>query len=237
MVLIPAGSFLYGEDGGETNEKSKQIIHLPGYYIDLYPVTNRKFCRFLNEVNPAVTELNRWIYLDGKSETEKCRIIKIDIKNNDGKIIKYEYEIEKGYEEHPVIYVTWFGANAYARWAGKRLPSEQEWEKAARGPDGLIYPWGNTFEKGYCNSSESGLLHTTEVTQFPQGKSPYGCWDMAGNVFEWTSSKSGGSMSKYVLRGGSWFSDSYNCRCAFRNESHPNFINSYIGFRCAGDIE
>lgn len=233
MVLIPAGSFLYGEQedskNGDNNETLQRIIHLPAFYIDLYPVTNRQFCQFLNESRPEVTDLNRWIYLDGKSETEKCRILQSQTHNN--------YEVERDYEEYPVIYVTWHGAAAYARWAGKRLPSEQEWEKAARGSDGLIYPWGNTFEKGYCNSSESGLLHTSKVTEFPQGKSPYGCWDMAGNVFEWTNSIARDRGNKYALRGGSWFSDSYNCRCAFRNESQPNFMNAYIGFRCAGNIE
>lgn len=227
MVLIPAGSFLFGEEENETREKSKQIINLPDYYIDLYPITNRQFCLFLNETNPSDTDLNKWIYLEGKSESEKCRIIKAE--NN--------FKIEKGYKEHPVIYVTWYGAAAYAQWAGKRLPSEQEWEKAARGTDGLLFPWGNTFEKQYCNSFESGVLRTTDVKQFPKGKSPYGCYDMAGNVFEWTDSLFDNVGDKYVLRGGSWFSDNYNCRCAFRNESKPNFIRAFIGFRCAKDFK
>ncbi len=230
MVLIPSGSFLYGEQEDykkvDSKEKPQHIINLPAFYIDLYPVTNRQFCLFLNETKPGIENLNKWIYLDGKSGSEKCRII----------MKQGNYTVESGYEEHPVIYVTWFGANAFTNWVGKRLPSEQEWEKAARGTDGLIYPWGNNFEKGYCNSSESGILHTTAVKQFPKGKSPYGCLDMPGNVFEWTNSVFNNVGDKYVLRGGAWISDSYNCRCAFRNESRPNYMNSFIGFRCVKDL-
>jgi formylglycine-generating enzyme required for sulfatase activity len=178
MVLVPAGKFLYGsrEDDqiAHSDEKPQRTIHLPDFYIDVYPVTNRQYCRFLNEVKPSDKNLDKWIELKGKWRNEKCRILQ---KRN-------SYDIETGYDNHPVIYVTWYGAKAYTDWAKKRLPTEQEWEKA--------------------NSRESGIKHTTEAGRYPKGKSPYGCYDMSGNVWEWTGSLFRESGSTYVLRGGSW---------------------------------
>jgi formylglycine-generating enzyme required for sulfatase activity/metallophosphoesterase superfamily enzyme len=227
MVLIPAGTFLYGsrEDDKKawSNEKPQQVISLPDYYMDLYPVTNEQYAAFLNQTESFGKKLDEWIYLKGEFETERCLI----------KAKKNKYEVEKGYEKYPVIYVTWYGAQAYAEWAGKRLPKEQEWEKAARGPEGRTYPWGNRFEKAWCNSRESGKRGTTPVDYYQNGKSPYGCFDMAGNVWEWTSSLYGEGSDRYVLRGGSWGYDSGFCRCAARISSSPDGRNGLIGFRCA----
>jgi len=246
MVLIPEGSFIYGsredDKDADSNEKPQQTIYLPSFYIDLYPVTNRQYCSFLNELKPGEIELNKWIALFGKSEKEKCRI------NKKGSV----YEVETGYEEYPVIYVSWFGAEAYAKWAGKRLPHEVEWEKAARGTDGRKYPWGDKFNKKWCNSSESKIGHTTEVTAYPEGKSPYGCFNMAGNVCEWCADWWDGNNDKSrfeddrkgpksgfnrVLRGGGWFHYADYIRCAYRYVYDPSYRIYYVGFRLCQDIK
>ena len=227
MVLVPAGDFLFGsrEDDKEaqSDEKPQRLIHLPDFYMDIYPVTNERYCRFLNDARPKQKQLMKWIGIGGEFLGEKCRIA----------LKRTVWQIEKGYESHPVIYVSWHGAAAYAEWAGKRLPSEKEWEKTARGPQGLNYPWGDRFDKSKCNSSESGIGHTTKVTEYPLGGSPYGSFDMAGNAWEWTSSKYKKESPYYVLRGGSWYDTRSSCRCAYRVNDHPGGRYFNVGFRCA----
>jgi formylglycine-generating enzyme required for sulfatase activity len=229
MALIPAGTFLFGSRDDDklafSNEKPQRIMDLPAFYMDIYPVTNERYCTFLNERNPSKKDLERWIDLEGGYEKEKCRIQKG----------AYRYKTENGYEMHPVILVSWDGANEYAIWAKKKLPSEQEWEKAARGLDGRIYPWGNEFDKKICNTIESGISGTTKVTSYPNGKSQYGCYEMAGNVMEWTSSFYD-DKDKYVLRGGSWLNNADFCRCAYREGYFPDDKGSIVGFRCARTV-
>lgn len=229
MVLIPGGDFLYGsrEDDkmADSSEKPQKVVNLPDFYMDVYPVMNEQYCRFLNEVKPEAEKLKEWIYLQGGYQKERCRIKK------EGN----RYEVEKGYERYPVIYVYWQGADAYAKWAGKRLPAEQEWEKAARGTDGRRYPWGEEFRQGVCNSEESGTGHTTPADDYPEGKSPYGCLDMAGNVWEWTSSLYQADKNWRTIRGGSWRSSNKGCRCAARDYCFEVIIDIIysVGFRCA----
>ncbi|MBZ0160237.1 MAG: formylglycine-generating enzyme family protein [bacterium] len=132
--------------------------------------------------------------------------------------------------DHPVVGVSLYEAEAYAKWAGKRLPTEQEWERAARGTDGRVYPWGDEFDKEKCNSWEADIGRTTPVTKYVNGLSPDGCYDMAGNVWEWTASR---EEDFFVIRGGSWYDATQLVRSAFRSKGMLTFRYDNVGFRCA----
>ena len=137
----------------------------------------------------------------------------------------------EGKADHPVLQVTWDSANAYAQWVGKRLPTEIEWEKAARGTDGRKYPWGNEFDPHKCNTGSDG---TTPVGKYsPAGDSPYGCMDMAGNVWEWIGGKP--SPVLMPLRGGDWLDGAEEAQTFFRRMHTPKRKNDFVGFRCAAD--
>ena len=167
MILIPKGYFFMGDNNSASNEYPEHKIFLDDYYIDIYPVTNIQYDRFIK--NTSYESQGKWqTYFSEKTEN------------------------------HPVINISWQDAKAYADWAGKRLPSEAEWEKAARGTDRRKYPWGNTWDKNLCNNRDLDVLlekmsdiangrGTLPVGSFPGGASPYGVMDMAGQVIEWCS--------------------------------------------------
>jgi formylglycine-generating enzyme required for sulfatase activity len=140
----------------------------------------------------------------------------------------------EGKADHPVVQITWESALAYAQWAGKRLPTEEEWEKAARGTEGRVWPWGNAFLKDHCNTSETEIWDTTPVGKYsPAGDSPYGLVDMAGNVWEWVGGKP--SPLRMPLRGGDWLDDASQATTFYRRMHTPKRKNDFMGFRCAAD--
>jgi iron(II)-dependent oxidoreductase len=149
-------------------------VELPAFSIDRTPVTNADFAAFLNAAGPV------------NSGGERL----FDADDNDARIQKKggRWLADAGFEEHPVVEVSWFGARDYCAWAGKRLPTEAEWEKAARGPDGRRYPWGNNPPDQTRAQYNSGWNQTVPVSRFPKGASPYGVLDLAGNTWEWVSS-------------------------------------------------
>jgi formylglycine-generating enzyme required for sulfatase activity len=243
MVLIDAGEFQVGSEEGEEDEKPVHTVYLDAYYIDKHEVTNAQYVQFLNAVGRNQSSKG-FEYLDLNA---KACMIEI----SDGK-----YRAKPGYENYPVIFVSWYGARDYADWAGKRLPTEAEWEKAARG--GLKnnrYPWGDSIDESFANYDatgnrewgvESALRYLKPVGSFSQNG--YGLYDMAGNVLEWCvdcydknyyqsspqrnpTGPSTGDLR--VQRGGSWDGNQDDQRCANREKDLPYRKYDNVGFRCA----
>jgi len=218
MIEIPAGSFIFGSDSTEPNESPEQTVDLPAYQIDRFEVTNDDFTLFVNATGY-------------QTEAEQ----------NDAKKSWRSYT--EGNGNHPVVKVSWSDAQAYCEWLGKRLPTEQEWEKAARGEEGNLFPWGDEFDPTKANIKDSGIRGTVAVGSFPAGASPYGVEDMAGNVWEWTASTYQAypgsdyqdnfySDDLYVTRGGGWFDEEAQIRATNRSAAAPESANDDLGFRC-----
>jgi formylglycine-generating enzyme required for sulfatase activity len=218
MVRVPAGAFLYGDD--------KREVILPEFWIDRTPVTNKEFARFVQATGYRTTaeETGMGCALHSGKWTDTWGA---NWRHPGGPGSNIEDKAD-----HPVVQVSWGDAAAYAKWAGKRLPTEQEWEKAARGSDGRAYPWGNQAPaRELCNfnRNENG---TTPVGKYsPRGDSPYGCVDMAGNVWEWTASDWVADGGK-VLRGGGWSHPAENVRSTLPSPHHPDDRYDTDGFRC-----
>jgi formylglycine-generating enzyme required for sulfatase activity len=218
MVEIPAGPFIFGSDSHEPNESPAQTVDLPAYQIDRFEVANDDFTLFT-----AATGYQTEAEQKGSNKNWRS------------------YVVDKG--NHPVVKVTWADAKAFCEWLGKRLPTEMEWEKAARGSEGALYPWGNDFESGRANLKESGIRGTVAVGSFPGGASPYGVEDLAGNVWEWmadpfkaypnsTHEDPFYQNNLIVTRGGGWFDEEAQARASNRSAAAPDAANDDLGFRC-----
>jgi formylglycine-generating enzyme required for sulfatase activity len=249
MVFVPAGDFQMGCDTGNPNETCYSdegplhTVYLDAYAIDKYEVTNAQFAEFLNAEGNQAEGGATWL----------------DAADSDVRIHEAGgvWWADAGHEDHPVVEVTWYGARAYCQWEGKRLPSEAEWAKAARGgSDTRVYPWGNEepdcSRLNYLDLAEGYCVHdTTPAGSYPAGASPYGALDMAGNVWEWVSdwyaedyyetspgSNPSGpeSGSLKALRGGGWNFTWQFVRVANRYGYGPHYSRHYFGFRCGGDV-
>ena len=246
MVLIPAGEFQMGSNSGKSDEKPIHSVYIDAFYMDKYEVTNAQYAAFLNAKGKHTESGKTWLDIG----SAPARI----------EYVAGVYRAKGGYENHPVTDVSWYGAMAYAAWAGKRLPTEAEWEKAARGNlSGLTYPWGNSIDSSKANY-RGNIGDTTAVGKYTANG--YGLYDMAGNVWEWCLDEynSGfyavspsqnplseansimwildnytGVNSSRVLRGGSWNNNTRIVRVAFRFRTDPTSTNDDLGFRCARD--
>jgi formylglycine-generating enzyme required for sulfatase activity len=229
MVGIPAGGFIMGSD--QENESPQHEVVLNEYWIGKHPVTNTQYAEFIQQSGHPPPKKVGWF---GKKPPAK----RLD---------------------HPVVGVSWYDAVAYCGWlsdqSGRlyRLPSEAEWEKAARSQDGRRYPWGEEWDASRCNHASSG---TTAVNAFSAGESPYGCLDMVGNVWEWTSTLWGtdwvvpefaypydakdgrqnldaGAMYNRIFRGGSYADTAAQMLCSVRRWYAPDHADKRRGFRAA----
>ena len=231
MIEIPAGEFTMG--AGDQIQK----IALPTYFIDKTEVTNEMFEKFIlaggYEAKEYWTEAG-WSF----------------IKENN--IIHHKGLSQGAFNEpdRPVTGISWYEADAFCRWAGKRLPTAEEWEKAARGTDGRIYPWGDRMDFSRLAYRASNGHRTVPVGSFPAGASPYGVLDMAGNVWEWTTSAYEGVDYKYtildsqkaekraelmVIKGGAWGSNRNQFQCGYQYYEQKKATQFNIGFRCVSD--
>jgi formylglycine-generating enzyme required for sulfatase activity len=235
MVAVPAGEFRMGSQGDPFaygSETPQHTVYLDTFWLDRFDVTNALYARCAAAGVCAPPAQRR-------SNTRSA------------------YYGDANFADYPVLYVSWSDAKAYCGWAGKRLPSEAEWEKAARGTDGRIYPWGSAFGASRLNSAEAGPGDTSRVGSFPAGASIYGALDMAGNAWQWVADfyqsdyyrlspainpagpASGPPPSEAtgVLRGGAWNNNQRAVRSAYR----LGYFQRHVGFeatiRCAVSSE
>ena len=237
LCLIPAGTFTMGSDDDLPNEAPTHKVYLDAYYIGKTEVTNAEYYPF-------------WLE-NGGTDSEHTPI------SYEGDFGTWP-EIAKAKPNYPVIGISWDSAVAYAAWRGMRLPTEAEWEKAARGTTARQWPWGNTFTQRikdatvHANVWKPSGAHLQPVRTYPTGASPYGAQDMAGNVWEWVADwysetfyhrspdrnpKGSPVGSRRVVKGGSWLNPEMLARCSTRIGQYPAIGTSFIGFRLAKDAD
>jgi formylglycine-generating enzyme required for sulfatase activity len=211
MVYCKPGTFYMGSDADKPDEKPKRQETIEkGFFIDRSEVTNAAYKEFCDATQRKAPA--HW---------------------KDGKI-------PEGKEDHPVVHVTWRDASDYAQWAGKRLPTEKEWEYAARGPDGRRYPWGDEWDpsadKDRCNASKASRGTTVSAGSLSIGAGPFGTVDQAGNVFEWTADAYTPEPSHRIIKGGSFLLAEDLPRASKRGHFEPDKAFDWLGFRCAQSL-
>lgn len=173
---------------------------------------------------------------DGQSrEVKTFYIDKHEVTNAEFKKFQKEFEFEQGNANLPVVEISYASAEEYCKSVGKKLPTALQWEKAARGTDGRIYPWGNDFDPQKANTQESSKESPVAVGSYPEGKSPYGAMDMCGNVWEWVDGWESEDKRYRIVMGGSFFDDQNKCTAFSTLKSIEDDIHTYLGFRCAKD--
>jgi serine/threonine-protein kinase len=219
LLYVPAGAFMMGNDNGWAGQKPAHEVNLDAFWIDETEVTNRMYALCVQ---------------DGACLPPR----------NVSSYTRERYYLDGQFTDYPVLYASWQDAKTYCSWAGRALPSEAQWEKAARGADGRLYPWGDQSpSQNLLNNFDVSFLEdTTRVGSYPQGAGPYGALDMAGNVWEWTAdwfdAYPGGDLTASenfgqihrVMRGGS-FVDAADATARYAND--PKLRMHDIGFRCA----
>lgn len=264
MVLVPEGEFIMGSSDEQideiagtkinlrqlmkTHEQPQHKVYLDAFYIDQYEVTNARFQSFVEETGYETdAEKYGWgFHWEGYNEWFRIKGANWRAPMGPGSSIT-------GKPDHPVVQVSYNDAKEYAKWAKKRLPTEAEWEKASRGTDARIYPWGNRWNPDNLNGYDKGPHTTTPVGSYPDGVSPYGAYDMVGNVWEWVydwyhhayyqrspyrNPKGPSTGTHRVLKGGCWLNTRYSTRCAHRDNhvTTPDFRIHLGGFRCVKEI-
>ena len=253
MVFIAAGEFIMGSTAEEREygyrldesrgskaarhyrwfeNETRQQVYVNAFHIDKYLTTNSDYQRFVvSRVYPTpYVDRQTW---DAYGLVHAYDAVQRFLWRNGG------YPKRRG--DHPVVLVAYRDAVAYCQWRGQqehrrlRLPTEPEWEKAARGVNGAIFPWGNAFDAKKLNSADAGPYDTLPVGQFNPGVSPYGLHDMAGMVFEWTTTACPTEQDKMIVKGGSWDDYPGVTRSAARHCRPRSLQHILIGFRCAAD--
>ena len=224
MVLVPAGEFIMGSEKGDEDEAPAHRVSLNAFYIDKFEVTNGRFAKYVE----AIQSEPPWGFADKETPVIHA--------------------------ERPVRWVNWMDAMGYCLWSGKRLPTEAEWEKAARGTDERTYPWGNdppTPVHAVYGLKEGGAETVSIIGNHHMGQSPYGVQDLAGNLYEWVmdwyadnfytnspaiNPRGPGEGTAKVQRGGSYINTPYRLRSSFRTKGDPTEQDPNVGFRCAQDV-
>jgi serine/threonine-protein kinase len=227
LLYVPAGEFLMGsaetDSGANNDEKPQHRVYLDAFWIDQTEVTNAMYAKCV--------------------QAGACQP-----PSSTASYTFHAYYGDSQYDRYPVAWITWERARSYCEWAGRRLPTEAEWEKAARGTDGRLYPWGNAAPNPTLLNFKAEVGDTTAVGNYPTGASPYGVLDMAGNLWEWVAdwydhsyyprspvrNPAGPSPQAYhACRGGSWNSAAEMVRAVARGNADPGRCDGIVGIRCA----